>query len=63
MSENSGGGAEIAIEALLAAAECFLDRGEDSRAVEQYSFILRLEPNATALYNLCLLYTSDAADE
>ena len=52
MSENSGGGAEIAIEALLAAAECFLDSGEDSRAVEQYRFILRLEPNATALYNL-----------
>ena len=49
MSENSGGGAEIAIEALLAAAECFLDSGEDSRAVEQYRFILRLEPNATAL--------------
>lgn len=52
MSENSGGGGEIAIEALLAAAECFLDSGEDSRAVEQYRFILRLEPNATALYNL-----------
>ena len=47
---------EKVIGAMLALAESFLNEGKARQAVEQYETILKLCPNATALYNLGSLY-------